>query len=283
MHGHSGHDQHRSRSAQPPSPRIEAKSGERLGYVDEWAADDTFLYAGEGQTGDQTMTGGNKAILNHVADGKALRLFEGARGTVRYVGEFQIDPDQPWHYIHARQRDSDALRKVIRFKLHRMAEPGPQTEQPPLMTGSAYRSQDEAGTVAPPVARTSLDPDAAGRGLRSHRQLQNSLAGVVESAGLTPLSPAPHDPDFDLAWEAGSDHLVVVEVKSLTRANEIRQLRMGLGQVLDYTDTLGRRYATVTPILYLPRRPTDQRWIALADGHGVLLRWPDHHDGLFLS
>lgn len=258
----------------------EPRSGERYGYIDAWAPDDTFRYTGEGQTGDPTMTAGNKAILNHVVDGKALRLFEGAGGVVRYAGEFQVDPDEPWQFVQARQRDGDTLRNVIRFKLRRLAEP---TAAPaaPLPTGVAYRFQDEDAQVAIPTATSPRDPDAGGRGLRTHRRLQNALAAAVTAAGLTPSSPAPHDPDYDLLWFTGDDSVTVVEVKSLTRANEIRQLRMGIGQALDYTDTLSRRHGTVTTVLYLPRMPTDPRWVELAKSHGVLVRCPGEHAGLF--
>lgn len=260
----------------------DSRSGDQLGYVDQWATDDTFLYAGEGQTGDQAMTGGNKAILNHVADGRAIRLFDGARGTVRYVGEFQIDPDEPWRFIRARQRDSEDLRNVIQFRLQRMAEPSAPVDQLALTTGTEYRPQDEHGAIAPPTAQPPRDPDAGGRGLRMHRTLQNGLASAVSAAGLTPVSPAPHDPDFDLLWFTARDAVTVVEVKSLTRANEIRQLRMGIGQVLDYADTLSRRHTSVSAVLYIPRSPTDSRWITLAATHGIAICWPGHHEALRL-
>jgi hypothetical protein len=252
----------------------DAKVGARLGYVDQWGTDDTYLYAGEGQTGDQTMAGGNKAILEHRIDGRHLRLFEGAGGVVRYVGEFEIDSGEPWQYIRARQRDSEELRRVIRFKLRRVAEPM-RLAPAALATGTAYRAQDEAVVIAVGIPRAGADPDASGRGLRSHRQLQNSLATLVEKAGLIPKSPAAHDPDFDIGWEVSKDHWVVVEVKSLSPANEIRQLRMGLGQVLDYADLLRQRYSQVTRILFLPRKPADPRWLQLAADHDVIVSWPE--------
>jgi hypothetical protein len=46
------------------SPNIlvftDPRSGERHGYFDQWAADDSFHYTGEGQRGDQTMTRGDR-------------------------------------------------------------------------------------------------------------------------------------------------------------------------------------------------------------------------------
>lgn len=71
-------------------------SGEQHGYYDGWQPDGCFHYTGEGQRGDQRMVSGNRSILDHEADGRTLRVFEGARGEVGYVGEFVLDKEQPW-------------------------------------------------------------------------------------------------------------------------------------------------------------------------------------------
>jgi hypothetical protein len=106
--------------------------------------------------------------------------------------------------------------------------------------------------------------------------LQNRLAELAElarAAGWAPRDPAPIDPEFDLAWET-ADVIVVVEVKSCTKANEVRQLRMGMGQVLDYEDAVRARGKPVQPVLYLERPPSDTRWVPLAEQHNVRLIWP---------
>ena len=71
-------------SRHPPNVLIfsDAEAGEPHGYYDGWQADGCFHYTGEGQRGDQQMKSGNAAILNHVAEGRALRVFQGARGIV---------------------------------------------------------------------------------------------------------------------------------------------------------------------------------------------------------
>ena len=48
-------------------------TGHQHGYYDGWDDDKLFNYVGEGQTGDQRMVQGNKAILNHVRKGGAWR------------------------------------------------------------------------------------------------------------------------------------------------------------------------------------------------------------------
>jgi len=64
------------------------QSGERYGYRDDWEAG-LFRYTGEGQSGDMKFERGNKAILDHSKDGKALYLFEQIqKGYVRFKGQF---------------------------------------------------------------------------------------------------------------------------------------------------------------------------------------------------
>jgi hypothetical protein len=145
---------------------------------------------------------------------------------------------------------------------------------------------DRSAGGAVPTARRDHEadqphhPDAAGRGWRAHHQLQNQLVELVRAAGWSPRDPAPIDPEFDLAWET-SQGIGVVEVKSCTKENEVRQLRMGIGQVLDYDDSLRARGRAVLPVLYLERGPSDTRWVALAERHHVRLVWPGTEDVLF--
>jgi hypothetical protein len=74
--------------------------------------------------------------------------------------------------------------------------------------------------------------------------------------------------------------LVVVEVKSCTQGNQTQQLRLGIGQVLDYEDTLLARGHSVQPVLYLEEQPADPRWRGLAQRHGIQLIWPGTEHGL---
>jgi len=71
---------------------------------------------GQGQRGNQRMISGNRAILQHVEDKRAIRLFWGCRGEVEYAGEFEIDHLEPWHIERAPSIDG-ATRDVIVFRL----------------------------------------------------------------------------------------------------------------------------------------------------------------------
>jgi hypothetical protein len=90
-----------SRKSQNVFVFSDSAAGEPHGYYDGWLGDGCFHYTGEGQHGDQEMKSGNAAILNHHAEERALRVFKGARGTVTYVDEFEIDDAEPFYRTDA--------------------------------------------------------------------------------------------------------------------------------------------------------------------------------------
>ncbi|GGX15822.1 hypothetical protein GCM10010321_32640 [Streptomyces chartreusis] len=75
--------------------------------------------------------------------------------------------------------------------------------------------------------------------------------------------------------------MAVCEVKSLTMANEARQLRAGLGQVLDYQDQLRERTLQASAVLWIERALSEGRWIDLCHRVGVILAWPGKEGAAF--
>jgi hypothetical protein len=72
---------------------ITGDSGKQHGYSDEWTDDGVFLYTGEGQHGDMKFVAGNRAIRDHVEDGKTLQVFEQQKKDkrfLRYLGEMKF-------------------------------------------------------------------------------------------------------------------------------------------------------------------------------------------------
>ena len=59
-----------------------------VGYQDVFEADGSFRYTGQGQLGDMRMISGNRAIRDHVQNGKDLLLFQQTKkgGPVRFEG-----------------------------------------------------------------------------------------------------------------------------------------------------------------------------------------------------
>jgi 5-methylcytosine-specific restriction enzyme A len=90
-------------------------TGEAYGYEDGWQqAEQAFLYSGEGQSGDMEFTRGNRAIRDHVVDGRQLLLFEAlSKGLVRFSGEFVC---AGYDFGAGPDRDG-TVRRTIRFHL----------------------------------------------------------------------------------------------------------------------------------------------------------------------
>ena len=91
-------------------------SGEAYGYEDGWQQDESvFLYTGQGQVGDMEFFRGNKAIRDHISDGKQLFLFKatGKGRPVEFIGEFECASID---FSQGPDVNGD-LRKTIRFNL----------------------------------------------------------------------------------------------------------------------------------------------------------------------
>lgn len=141
-----------------------------------------------------------------------------------------------------------------------------------------YRRADESPHIVPQEP-FDIDPDTIDRATAAHARIQNQLSLWVIGRGLKPLSWSAGQAQFDLAWFDGAT-LNVAEVKSLTVMNEVRQLRLGLGQVLHYQSALRSASADVVAVLAVERQPTDPAWLGLCAAHGVRLAWPATFDSL---
>ncbi len=128
-----------SPSAQSPNVFIfyDPKSGEQHGYYDDWQADGCLHYTGEGQRGDQVMKAGNAAIFKHKSDGRALRVFRGAGGTVTYEGEFELDDGERERRTDAPETGNGPMREVIVFRLwpKDVEPPEPTSKLVEVLTG----------------------------------------------------------------------------------------------------------------------------------------------------
>lgn len=118
---------------------------------------------------------------------------------------------------------------------------------------------------------------------RQHNTLQNRLATWLRAHGVTPESKRALDKyPVDIQWQVGTK-LFVAEVKSLTKSNEMSQLRRGLGQILHYRYLAAARYPEldVVAVLIVPRSPaTSDDWRAVCRHAEVLLAWPPRFDKL---
>jgi hypothetical protein len=227
------------------------ETGEQHGYYDGWQADGCFHYTGEGQRGDQQMKSGNAAIVNHVADGRALHVFEGARGFVTYVDEFEVDTNEPFYRTDAPETGDGPIREVVVFRLRpKHIEPlEPHSKLAEVLAGPARsevpieRQQTEKAYVAP-----SNEPYEAERReqalvleLEAHlRSLGHKVfrQRILPSGEARPLFTDLYDESLDM----------LVEAKGTVERNAIR---MAIGQLADYkrfvSDGKPRHVAVLLP------------------------------------
>lgn len=118
----------------------------------------------------------------------------------------------------------------------------------------------------------AVDPSLVERGLEVHARVQNELADYLEWHGIRPLSPAPSEPNFDLAFAVG-ETLTVVEVTCLSSSDAERQLQLGLGRVLGCAQRMRTGGSEVVPALALDR-PAPADWLELAARVDVIVAWP---------
>lgn len=134
-----------------------------------------------------------------------------------------------------------------------------------------YREENE--TVGIRLSGTrEFDPDVMERASRAHRELQNSLARWLRDHELTPVSPTG-PPWFDIGWWV-EGVFWVAEIKSLRVENEAHQIRLGLGQVLDYVHQLTRLGLDARAALVVEEEPASGHWPDLCATHRVVLAWP---------
>jgi hypothetical protein len=208
--------------------------GEQHGYYDGWLGDGCFHYTGEGQRGDQQMKSGNAAILNHKRDGRALRVFDGARGVVTYLDEFEIDDVEPFYRADASETHEGPERQVIVFRLRprSIAPREPQSKLAEILMGPARvdvpieQQHTEKAYVAP-----SREPYEAERReqklvLEFDAHLRAQGHDVCRQQILPPGEARPVLTDL---YDATAG--LLVEAKGTVQRNAIR---MAIGQLLDY-------------------------------------------------
>jgi hypothetical protein len=243
-------------------------TGEKHGYFDGWRDDGCFHYTGEGQRGDQQMKSGNAAILKHASEGRALRLFLGARGVVIYEGQFELAPDQPFYTTDAPETDDGPTRTVIVFRL-RPLDSAPKPSSSKLDQISREEVEDvpveEQWTEKVFVAPNREAYEAE----RREQTLVLMFRDYLLKQGhqvcrLKIIPPNEAKPLFSDLMDRTTNTLY--EAKGSTERGAIR---MAIGQLLDY-----QRFVEPTPQLaiLLPSQPRPDLQILLS-GLDIDLVW----------
>jgi hypothetical protein len=227
-------------------------SGEQHGYYDGWQPDAAFHYTGEGQRGDQRMLSGNRSIRDHEAEGRALRVFKGARGEVEYVGEFVLDAEQPWYETDAPETGGGPLRKVIVFRLRPVDTEPPATLQSKIADVITADVVEQVPIEEHRTEKTYVEPDrepyeAERRESALVRSLATYLRGRDHDVCRQQIVPkGEFKPLFTDLFDLTAD--LLVEAKgSVTRES----IRMAIGQLADYS----RFLPTAQKAILVPSRP----------------------------
>ncbi|MGW3389383.1 hypothetical protein [Streptomyces cinereoruber] len=127
----------------------------------------------------------------------------------------------------------------------------------------------------------ALDLSHLDKATAAHEATVGALIAHLSRQGIEACTHASGAPEFDAGWSRGED-VFVAEVKSLTGAREDQQIRLGVGQVLDYAQQLRSAFprTVVHPVLVLEKRPSAARWTALADSVGLRLVWAPDFSGI---
>jgi len=243
-----------------------AAAGAEFGYdFDGWHSDGTFHYTGEGQVGDQVMTHGNRALIEHAEKGRAVRLFEKDGTDVIYVGEFSV-PNESHILLDEAPDRTKTKRSVFVFRLQPVGDVwvNEALKAPPA---TLYRSVpvESFNTEEYVILRESSEPLVA---LRVEAGLVKRYMAWLNSTGISEVSrqsiptPAGHLMFTDLFVEPS---LELIEAKGSSSREHVRT---ALGQILDYS-----RYVDHTMLAVLtPTRPAPEM-IALLHMHGISSIW----------
>ena len=244
-------------------------AGEPHGYFDGWRSDRFFHYTGEGQRGDQRMVSGNASILRHVEEDRALRLFMGARGTVQYEGEFELED---WYTTEAPETGGGPVRTVIVFRLQ-PKDIEPKSHSGPLdavVAGDvhAFIPVEEQWTEKTFV-NPSREPIEAERReqtlVLAYRDFLRRQGHSVSRNKIVP--PGEHKPLFTDLYDQTTSTLY--EAKGTVTRNAIRT---AIGQLADY-----KRFIPGGPkalAVLLPSEPR-QDLLELLHAEDVTAVWPD--------
>ncbi len=177
IHGVFGGQQQGGISTPKEHPLVIAFTGEAgvsHGYHDFWDDDEVFHYFGEGQIGDMKYVAGNRAIGEHVKDGKTLVVFQmmGKGRPYRYLGRFMCQSS----YVQPGTPDREGqLRSAIVFRLRSL--------EASLGLAASETDQAEIDAAIDDVGATSARRETEVR--TKQRLFRERLIGVEKGCRLT--------------------------------------------------------------------------------------------------
>lgn len=225
-------------------------AGQRHGYYDGWDDDGLYHFVGEGQAGDQRLVQGNRAILDHVVEGRTLEGFLADGTMVTYLGEFEL-VDQYFTEAHE-SGDPSTLRQVVVFRLRPLAGSVPvelprvpvtPTAAPRISIVPVEERHTERAYVTPdrePFEMERREADLV------HRYRNHLLRQGHQVSRLQVVPAGESRPLYSDLWDETAQDLI--EAKGAVTREHVR---MAVGQLIDY----GRFATAKTRTLLLPSKP----------------------------
>jgi hypothetical protein len=124
-----------------------------------------------------------------------------------------------------------------------------------------------------------VDWDQIDAATAAHEETIRALIAHLRQDDVEVRGPWRGGPRFDAGWTRGRT-VYIAEVKSLLGAHQDQQIRLGLGQLLDYEYRIPKALGHVVPVLVLERRPASDHWAGLCASHGARLTWAPDFLGL---
>jgi 5-methylcytosine-specific restriction protein A len=259
------------------------ESGSEFGYdFDGWLSEDeVFLYTGDGQVGDQELSGRNLTLADHADRGLRVRLFvadgitEGTKATKsqRYAGEFRVDPEQPFTMEDGPDKNGDG-RKLLVFRLVPVGEVGSVFEA----TSQGKHARHPLTSLVPIETINTLEftqsrDEANIEAERREAALVTAFAEYLESVGHESARHRIAIPD--------STHPLFTDIVDVTdgtlyeakgSANR-HNIRLAIGQLFDYRRWLDPEPQSISVLL--PTEPApDMRSLLEALGIGCVWQEP---------
>lgn len=246
--------------------------GSRYGYDlhEGLQADGSFAYTGEGQSGDQEFSRGNKALLNAADEGRIIRVFTASPPYATYAGAFTTgDPVCTFQEIPGLD---GILRRAIVFNLVPLEASTSLLSSNPdglrLLKPQILRWDPPDASDVSVVADATQLPPGDRIVSRVEFQLQADFGRWLEKRGTPPsrlrlpVAGSIIEPDMYVQSEGW-----LVEAKKSTGREYVR---MAIGQVLDYVHNARTLEAAATPMILLPGR-AEQDLMELSSDLGITL------------
>ncbi len=208
-------------------------------------------YVGEGQSGDQQLTQGNKAILNHASDGRSLEGFRAEGTSVTYLGEFNLVS----HYFTEAHESGDitAMRQVVVFKLRPAGSvpvdlpylPVPPPAESQITMVPIEERHTESAHLTPSREPYEAERKESALVQRYRRDLE--LEGYTINR-LRVVPAGESRPLYSDLWNESTSALI--EAKGTVTRDALRQ---AVGQLLDY----GRFVDAKAYAVLVPSRPRE--------------------------